>query len=303
MNMKSILGKGFVLGIVTMFVFVAVNIPVPAQKTTVTRSLFSRGDFGLQSIVSIFWDSNQTSAPLDPLGTPRTIILNVTYNSVQTYFFGRIILFFCQMTHKSIFVNLDLAGLPDWCTASLTNPHIQFFITGSPSSQLTTLILAVDEHAPAFEPFGITIKAKVDTMMGPFGLLPFIKGCDVTNTIYFSAGYLPIIEVAPESSIIETTPGSTVIDPITITNLGNGKTLVDSYITGVPPNWLVILDPQQLVVDINESGVTNLSIAVPLNYYGIETIELSFTPKFYDDPLYQGAPINVYIRVEVRSNV
>lgn len=32
----------------------------------------------------------------------------------------------------------------------------------------------------------------------------------------------------------------------------------------------------------------NLSITPPIDFYGIETIILTFTPKFYPDPTYEG---------------
>ena len=56
----------------------------------------------------------------------------------------------------------------------------------------------------------------------------------------------------------------------------------------VSPNWIVLIDPTQLVLKVNESWIMNLSITPPIDFYGIETIILTFTPKFYPDPTYEG---------------
>jgi hypothetical protein len=55
-------------------------------------------------------------------------------------------------------------------------------------------------------------------MPGPFGFFTFINEFEGIFDVSFINGYLPLINVTPESTYIETTPGTTVVDPITVEN-------------------------------------------------------------------------------------
>ncbi len=270
------------------------------QKIIMNQSLSLGGGFGLQSVIYISW-GNEIEEPLVPYGEIRNVTLNVTYYTILcNAFISPIILRYCILTHKFVFVELDTVDTPSWCIAGLNKSVLRFPITGYKSSQTVSLYIQVDNNAPAYELFPVTINVSVDTMLGPFSILPLINGFYNDFMIPFYAAYNPLISVTPEYSIIETTPGTTFIDSIIIENLGNGKTIVYNNVDNCcPSGWDVIISVNT-VLEVNESKIANLSIKTPIDFYGFETLLLSFTPHYYDNWFFEGSPTYLTINVEVR---
>ena len=292
--------KCLAVGIILLFIWTAI-IPSTAQDTNKPSLPTLNSFFGLRSRINVSWDTNQTNEPLSPDGIPRTITLNVTYSGFKGTF-GQLILLYYLLTKQYINISLELGDIPGWCTAYLSNSHLLFPITGTPSTQSTSLVIAVNEFAPALRPFEVEIKASVDDVRGPLGFLTLIDRFEMSEQIIFRAGYRPCIVVTPESAYLETSPGTTVIDPITVENLGNGLTTIRVDFIDVPQNWVVSIIPPQMVLMVNESRIMNLSITPPIDFYGNETINVSFTPKLYPyQPGYEGPPTYVTITVNVRS--
>jgi hypothetical protein len=286
------------VGIILLFVGTCI-IPSTAQDTNKPSLPTLNSFFGLHSKINVSWDANQTSEPL-VIDYTRSIPINVTYNCIKGTF-GQLILFYYFLTGQSINISLEVEDVPSWCTAYLSNSWLRFPITDTSTTRLTFLVITVDFSAPAFEPFPVKIKASINDMFGPFGFLTLIQGCEVSGNPIFEAGYRPCIVVTPENTSLETSPGTTVIDPITVTNLGNGITRIKVDLTEVPQNWIVSIDPPQMELIVNDSGIMNLSITPPIDFYGNETINLSFTPELYPfRPGCEGPPTNVTISVNVK---
>lgn len=267
------------------------------QKTVSSRSIVPKGGSALQSIIYMSW-GNGTQEPLVPGGEPRIITLTVTYVTVLGYpIIGQIILFYCLLTHQYVTVTLEVGDTPSWCTASLSNSQLRFPITGIESSQVTTLVVAVNEHAPAYELCPVPIHASVNTMRGPFGFLPFVNGYDQTSIMNCIPGYLPHIIVTPASDYINATPGNTSHLPINITNAGNAKTVVFTEIVEFPSgDWLIAI-PSQVILEVNMSHESILSVVPPNNFSGTDTITMTFTPYKADDYSQHGEPVYVTIVV------
>jgi hypothetical protein len=269
---------------------------VSGQKTDMSCSKHLYDGFGLGSVIRLSWNSNETQEPLKPGGAPRSINLTVTYDTLLSYpFIGKIILLYCIYTHQYVTVTLEVGDIPSWCNASLSNSQMRFPITGDESSQLTTLTVAVDEHAPAYKICTVPIHASVDTLRGPFGFLPFVNGYDQAASMNFIPGYLPRIIVTPASDVMNATPGNTSHLPITITNAGNARTLVRIEIVDRPSgDWLISI-PSQVVLEINMSCESILSVVPPGDFNGTDTITMSFTPYKADDYTQHGDPVYITI--------
>jgi hypothetical protein len=295
---KGFWAKGIVLGCTFMLIFLVMNVSKATQNTNETHDIISSSLFGLQSVITVSWDANQTSEPLEPHGAYRRIDLDVSYSVVKG-FLGQFILWYCIFTRQIISVTVEIIEKPYYCTAIIDNSILLFSFSDIPSVELSILGVSVNENAPAFEPFCVKIKASVNDIPGPFGFFTFINDFEIIQSIFFTADYLSIMHVTPESNYIETTPGTTVVDPITVENLGNGKTLVDIQFINFPEEWSLIIDPPQLIIEVDESKVTNLSITPPPDFYGHEIIVLRFTPKYYYNPEIQGYPENIIIAVNV----
>jgi hypothetical protein len=267
------------------------------QKTIMSHSVVPRGGFGLQSVIHIS-RGNETQKPLVPGGEPRIINLTVTYGTVlRTPFSGKIVLLYCILRHQYMTVNLEVGDTPSWCTASLSNSQLQFPITDTMSSQTTILAVAVNEYAPAYQLFGVYINASVDTLRGPFDLLPFVSGYWLTSIMNFVPGYFPRIIVTPASDYINATPGNTSHLPINITNRGNDRTVVYIDIVDFPSGHWLISIPSQVVLDVNMNSEIILSIVPPNNFHGTDTITMTFTPCKADDYTQHGEPVNITIVV------
>lgn len=296
---KGVRIKEIVLVNVFFLIFVTMNISTATETSTIINNEQKQSLFGLQSIISVSWDGNQTSEPLIPNGNARVITLDVSYGVVHGIL-GKIILWYYLLTLESVTVTIEIVDTPDYCSAVLSNSQLNFLIDDEITVRQTQLVVSVNRYAPAYEPFNIQFKASVDSVFGPFGFLPFIDGNEHIFNLYLMADYFPCIHVTPEYDSLETTPGTTVIDPITVENLGNGKTRVNTQIVNIPQNWLVILSPSQLAIEVNESEMTNLSIKPPYDFYGYGVITLSFTPQYYNNPVHQGNPVYIQIMVEVK---
>ena len=175
--------KCLAVGIILLFAGTGIG---SAQKTTTSHETFLGDGFGLQSNIIVSWSANQTQEPLDPLGVPQLITIDVAYN-VYKGLFGRIILAYYVLTKQIINLSIEIIDKPDYCTATFSQSSLQFPISETSLVQQTNLTVAVNDQAPAYKPFFISMKASVDSVFGPFSVLPFIHGFEQT----FSLGFVP----------------------------------------------------------------------------------------------------------------
>lgn len=287
------------LAVVFILFFVGASLISSASgpQNDVRRLIVPHAGFGLGSVVTLSWNGNETSEPLPPGGSPRNVNLTVMYYTVLVSpFVGKLILLYCLLTHQEANVTLEIGDTPSWCTASLSESQLQFPITGDTVSRTVSVIVAVDEHAPAYQLCPVPIHVSVDTLRGPFGLLPFVNGYDQTFTMCFFPGYLPHISVVPASDHLNATPGNTSYLPINITNHGNARTAVMIQITEHLPGWITYI-PGQVIIDVNMSEETGLSVVPPSDFQGTESITISFTPYKADDYSQHGDPVYVTITI------
>jgi hypothetical protein len=293
---KDFWTKGIVLGCTFILLFLFTNVSAAIQNTNETPDIIPSGHFGLYCIVTLYYES--PSELLEPNGPPQIITLNLSY-FVLKGFLGQFILWYYNFTQQSINVTLEIFEKPDYCTANIENSVLWFPISERPSVKQTALAVSVNEKAPAFQISTVKIKASVNDKLGPFGFFTFINEYEGIFDISFVANYYPNINVTPESNYIVTTPGNTVVDPITVKNLGNGITLVNIEVISHPINWSINI-ASSVVLFVNESKITNLCVCPPLDFCGTGIIILSFTPEYLGLPQTHGDPTIVYITVEVR---
>ncbi len=268
-----------------------------ALKTDTDHSILPGRGLALDSVIYLSWNWSETEEPLEPGGASRSINITVTYRSLVSTFIGDFILLYCRLTHQYITVSLEIGEIASWCTASLSTHELRYLITGNESSQFITLTVAVDEHAPSYGLCEVPIDASVDTLHGPFGFLPFVKAYNLTRSLYFQPGYFAHIVVIPENDSMAVIPNESSYLRIFITNAGNARTVVSGNIIRTPPgNWITMMT-DQIVLEVNMTGVAYLFVVPPVNFSGTDTIILSFTPYKADDQSQHGEPVYVLIRV------
>ncbi len=272
---------------------------VSDQKTKEFHSLSGDGWFSLDSVIIISWSANSTNEPIKPGGAPRIVNLTFAYTTISSYpVIGKIILFYCMITHQYVTVTLELGEIPNWSTASLSVAEIQFPVNDGFSSQNVSLSIAVDEHAPSYALCRIPIHAEVKTLRGPVGLIPLVNGCDQTASLNCFPGYLPHIIVEPESDHLNVVPGEMSHLSFFITNHGNARTVVKADIIDFPgDDWNVLVTDQIVLEEEGGSNFAFLYVTPPYDFYGTDTITVSFTPYKYDDMTQHGAPVNVTIEL------
>jgi hypothetical protein len=268
---------------------------VSDQRNKENHSLSGDGWFSLDSVIVISWSGNATHTPLVPGGAPRIVNLTITYTTILSYpLIGKIIRYYCMVTHQVVTVVLELGEIPSWSTASLSASEIQFPVSDAISSQNVSLSIAIDEHAPAYALCVIPIHAEVKTLRGPLGFIPLVNGCDQTATVTCLPGYLPHIIIEPESDHLDVIPGEMSHLYFNVINHGNARTLVKMEIVDSPGNdWNVLVTDQIVLEEDGGNNFAFLYVTPPFGFSGADTITVSFTPYMYDNMSQHGAPVNV----------
>ena len=247
--------KYVAVGIILLFVGTSITPAIaqskesPSLPTTLTtlktdngRSILPGMSLALDSEIYISWNASETEELLEPGGAPRSINITVMYRALVSTFIGDFILLYCRLTHQYITVSLEIGEIASWCIASLSTHELRYLITGNESSQLITLTVAVDEHAPAYGLCEVPIDASVGTLYGPFGFLPFVNAYNLTRSLYFRPGYFAHIVVIPENDSMAVIPNESSYLRIFITNAGNARTVVFGNIVRTPPgDWITMM--------------------------------------------------------------
>jgi hypothetical protein len=185
-------------------------------------------------------------------------------------------------------VSLSIVDKPDWCTVALTNPNPYVSPLSNPVGDFsyaeTSVVVATYKNAPS-RPFNLIIKAETPSI-----LRNRVGPNQAEINIYFTPGYVPLINVYTAEPNRIVNPQDTVTFPIEITNLGNKETLVTARVVKYPEGWSPLLSQSQIIIpSVAESGSgTNkmemsFSITPPYGlgwHNDLETITLEFTPQF-----------------------
>jgi hypothetical protein len=185
-------------------------------------------------------------------------------------------------------VSLSIVDKPDWCTVALTNPNPYVSPFSNPVGDFsygeTSVVVATYKDAPS-RPFNLVIKAETPSI-----LRNRVGPNQAEINIYFTPGYVPLINVYTTEPNRIVTPQETVTFPIEITNLGNKETLVTARVVEYPEGWSPLLSQSQIIIpSVAESGSgTNkmemsFSITPPYGlgwHNDLETITIEFTPQF-----------------------
>jgi hypothetical protein len=289
MDGNLIFRKYLVLGIVLLFLGTCI-IPSTAKPVLCTANTVPhpRNFFGLSSNIEISWDADQTEEPIIPHGEIRSVPLHVLF-SVTRGICGRFINYL--LMNQPVIVKLSVIDTPEWCTAIISQGTLSVIIPRDENTYCdvwTYLSVIVDDNAPAFELFPVIIQATIEPLHGLLGLFIVMQGTTRVENVTFTVGYKPLLQfVFPQGNIIETPPLVQVELPIGITNLGNGKTIVENEVVNHPDGWTVSL-PAQVVLDVDEYKEINLSILAPYEFSDEKSITVSFTPHSFDNYSYVG---------------
>jgi len=287
--------KILVIGIIIIFLGISIN-PIQVSSTNIINNNEKPGEifFGLKSHIGITWDENESLEPLMPNEGGRAIQLNISY-WVTWCIFGQITNYLLKNGVVDIYI--EIIDMPEFCKASFSTnvtrlafPDKQYL----KESNINHIFVTIDEKAPAFKRFNITIQATMDRQVkGPLRFITFLSPAKITVNLTLIPDYWGLVSFKlPEGNIIETPPLIEKQLPIIAYNLGNGITYIKSEIFLIPPDFIIYLDPENLILDVGENKTMYLKILAPSNFSGIETIYTKFTPHFLGRPDLQG-PIEI----------
>jgi hypothetical protein len=197
---------------------------------------------------------------------------------------------------ENLQIELKIIQKPEWCTAKISNPLANFNV-GEKEPYSSTLSVAVNENAPAFQQGVVKISATSKELKG---LIFDILEEKVEFDISFIIGNLLIISYEmPNGTTAEIGPYDTADFQIDVNNLGNGPTLVKTeIIEGTDRFWDInITSDVALAAGVYEGGETLKPVYFTIKPKKIsnwnnerETFKVKFTPQYLGRPDLIGQP-------------
>ena len=261
------------------------------EYDTSTRNMnaYSRGiSLGIGGDIVITFDPDDIIEPIEPLSGYRLVHINVSY-AIRGLLSGK----FLPMIKKRLShmpIHLSINRTPEWADAIIIPDIVYPEISTEFKSDTTNLFISiVNKSAFAFCMGNIVIEAKTEPLLGPLGIITWIKQTQIISAVSFTPDYYPLISVTLENDTIQTPPGQLVELPITIKNIGNAKTIVTIDKLEYPDDWTVEIIPD-IMIDIfeNQEIQVSLFLCSPQNFIGNQTIRIALTPDYYGYEYKQG---------------
>ncbi len=293
--------KGITLAITALFVGIAITPICTAQSANTTENINNKSlghYFGLEGNIKFSYNTTTFLEPIIPLTGGITRRINVSYK--VSGLFAPII---CELLkgRRDMEITLSVEDVPEYATVWVSPNVVHRFISPMWDSEQCYIHISLTEKAPAYETSYFTLKATSVSIKGPLGLLTWIHDAEHVQDIPFVPAYLPIIDITPETTYIETPPGEITNLSIFFENLGNGLTMVNAEIIQIPSDdWWCYIQPET-VLGVGESKNVPFFILPPGNFSGRETIELAFTGSYYYDPGQHTDTYVFYITVHYKS--
>ena len=197
--------------------------------------------------------------------------------------------------NQSIFGNIKVNNTPSWCTATVfPNLNVPLNIKKDGFSREVTLVIAVDEDAPAFSQEEIELEITV-------GNIGSIVGGTYTRKIQFIAGYLPLLDFNIPEKTKSISPGEIADFQMNVENLGNAKTLLNIDVLDKPEGWTIGVPDK---VEINDSSTIILNVQGPISF-GYhdekESIRLKMVPAHFENTSVTGEEYIVSFIIQSRG--
>jgi hypothetical protein len=185
----------------------------------------------------------------------------------------------------------------NWCTASINPSQIFMPIepatvsSGGTVTGTATVTIHVTGDAPASATPIIKIKATAATN-GAFGSSTNGDGYDLQIGI----GYYSIIQATVPQPLQKGTPYQQITYPITVMNLGNGKTKIFFDAKNIPTGWQVTL-PSPIILESRQQGgkitsqTVNVIVFTPYKtgyQNNVGSIKIDITSKYAEDTTITG---------------
>jgi hypothetical protein len=268
-----------IIGLLIFSCFIPMSIPaIPESEDRDTLCNL----FWLQSYLDITWNRSYAEKPITPGGEIRTVPIEIRFGITRGPLGDYVLPFFYG---RQIQIHLETVEYPEWCHVVMKSGTIITSISREEQTLESALAVNVDKDAPAFQWFVVVIKASVNTVTGPFGLIDVINGFEVEDRLYFRPDYVPLISIEyPNGYVVRAPPDEKTKVAYEIINQGNGKTRVTNEIVHIPDDSWNIYMPEEIILDSGEHRIVNISIRPPyISGEWWETIQIASTPMYAHD--------------------
>jgi hypothetical protein len=231
------------------------------------------------SYIDLEIDINPLNKPI-PLNQLISVPIKVIYWTDIPDFFSNLpwiirnLFIFQRLITPVQTINLTIKEIPDWADLDFIMSKLLFDIPfyGEEIVKNTSLLILLKDGAPA-EPYTICIEAHSEAV----GRINEFK---YQASISFTAEYTPLIEIYGNRSII-TPPNQQVDIPITVKNIGNKISRITPTLINNFDDWLPLIEPSFVELNVNASFDFVLSVTAPNNYNDVEVLEIDFVVEKY----------------------
>jgi len=288
MSRNNLSKKGFTFAVIILFIGIAITpiytVQSVNQSANTTENINNKflWHYFVKGNIRIIYDVEACFEPIIPMTGEHTCEISVSYKIT-----GILAMVITKILWERMDMRIELSveDVPEYATARVSPSVVNPVINTLWESERCYVHVSVNEDAPAYETSYFSLKAtSASIFKGPFGFA-LIHDVEYGQEIPFVPAYLPIIHIVPEAGSLETPPGKISQLNITMENLGNGLTIIDSKILNFPSEewWGYI---PETILDIGESKVVSLLLLAPENYSGHNQIEIVSTGRYYFyDPL------------------
>ncbi|MDD5502769.1 MAG: hypothetical protein PHH26_04810 [Candidatus Thermoplasmatota archaeon] len=181
----------------------------------------------------------------------------------------------------------------NWCTASINPAQVYINLGATPmqggqQTATATLTIHVTGDAPASATplIKVTAEAQANGFNG-MGLESSSGSYDVQIGI----GYYSLLQATVPQTLQKGAPYQQITYPVTVTNLGNGKTKIFFDVKNVPTGWQVTL-PSPIILESRQQGgkltqqTVNVVVFTPYKtgyQNNVGSIRIDVTSKYADD--------------------
>ena len=242
-----------------------------------------------ESYINIGYDIQDTITEIKPIEEKRIVDLNLIYgiNSSDRLLHKWILQSYEGRTNP---IKIEIIDKPDFYSASISeNPTLKItkdIISGDVDNYSSTLQVGINENAPGFFDFIITIKASVPEFIGGFGFTK-INSANAIINIKLRPSYFPSINVEePVGNEFNVSPYHETKIPIIIYNLCNAPTIFSLDIIDYPKDWDVFID-EFVILPIGSNKTTYLIVNTDHKFDKFN-LQLKINYSYYRDPSYSG---------------
>ena len=245
-------------------------------------------------VVDITYDENIAFDPLLPVDRIKEIPIYINVNVSGFYIDEMLDLGY---NGTGTFADLRIKNNPEWATTTVfPYQNVPIDIREGGSVKQVSLIVEVDENAPAFSQEEIEIEVKI---RGAGALVENI----VTKKVKFIAGYIPLLDISVDKKTNMISPNELAFFNVNIKNLGNEKTILNLKTIDYE-DWKIYFVEDSVTIESDETKNIKITVQSPQSFgYHDDNkmIKLFLKPSYFKNSSLIGDTYEISFIVQVKG--